>query len=230
MFCSLFNHISTGVFFTLTHWGRVTHICVSKLTIIGSDNGLSPDRRQAIIWTNAGRLLIRPYGTKFIKILIEILTFSFKKMRLKVTSAKRHPFSLGLNVLMHAYIRAVLKFRYIITNWVSSKRTPAYPWSFYPAWSIIDLIAPWIFELVLFAYNICTKSTKLFSNSSKCCFKNYIKSKWNDKIYAIFFFCLALDILLDITMRLGIANCGNWRPPSGGLSRFHQEIGGVRLN
>ena len=29
----------------LTHWGRVTHICVSKLTIIGSDNGLSPGRR-----------------------------------------------------------------------------------------------------------------------------------------------------------------------------------------
>ena len=34
----------------LTHWGRVTHICVSKLTIIGSDNGLSPWPRQAIIW------------------------------------------------------------------------------------------------------------------------------------------------------------------------------------
>ena len=33
----------------LTHWGRVTHICVSKLTIIGSYNGLSPGRRQAII-------------------------------------------------------------------------------------------------------------------------------------------------------------------------------------
>ena len=30
------------------------HICVSKLTIIGSDHGLSPGRRQAIIWTNAG--------------------------------------------------------------------------------------------------------------------------------------------------------------------------------
>ena len=43
----------------LTHRGRVTHIGVSKLTIIGSDNGLSPDRRQAIIWTNAGILLIR---------------------------------------------------------------------------------------------------------------------------------------------------------------------------
>ena len=66
----------------LAHWGRVTHICVSKLTIIGSDNGLLPDRRQAIIWTNAGLLLIGPLGTSFSEILIEILTFSFKKMRL----------------------------------------------------------------------------------------------------------------------------------------------------
>ena len=44
----------------LTHRGRVTHICVSDLIIIGSDNGLSPGRRQAIIRTNAGILLIRP--------------------------------------------------------------------------------------------------------------------------------------------------------------------------
>ena len=56
----------------LTHWGRVTHICVSKLTIIGSDNGLSPGRRQAIIWTNAGILLIGPLRTNFSEILIEI--------------------------------------------------------------------------------------------------------------------------------------------------------------
>ena len=83
----------------LTHWGRVTHICVSKLTIIRSDNGLSPDRRQAIIWTNTG-LLIGPLGTNFSEILIEILTFSLKKMRLNVSSAKRRPFRLGLNVLI----------------------------------------------------------------------------------------------------------------------------------
>ena len=63
----------------LTHWGRATHICVSKLTIIGSDSGFSPDRRQAIIWTNAGLLLIGPLGTNFSEILIEIITFSFKK-------------------------------------------------------------------------------------------------------------------------------------------------------
>ena len=83
----------------LTHWGRVTHICVSKLTIIGSANGMSPGRRQAIIWTNAGILLIRPLGTNFNEMLIEILTFSLMKMRLKVSSAKWRPFCLGLNVL-----------------------------------------------------------------------------------------------------------------------------------
>ena len=42
----------------LTHWGQLTHICVRKLTIIGTDNGLSPGRRQAIIWNNAAILLI----------------------------------------------------------------------------------------------------------------------------------------------------------------------------
>ena len=35
------------------HWGRVTHICIGKLTI-GSDNGLSPGRSRAIIWNNVG--------------------------------------------------------------------------------------------------------------------------------------------------------------------------------
>ena len=83
----------------LTHWGRVTHICVVKLVIIGSDNGLSPGRRQAIIWTNAGILLIGPLGTNFSENLSTILTFSFTEMRLKVSSAKWRPFCLGLNVL-----------------------------------------------------------------------------------------------------------------------------------
>ena len=63
----------------LTHWGRVTHICVSKLTIIGSYDGLSSDRRQAIIRTNAGILLIQTLGTNFSGILSEIHTFSLKK-------------------------------------------------------------------------------------------------------------------------------------------------------
>ena len=83
----------------LTHWGRATHICVGKLTITGSDNGLSPGRRQAIIWTNAEVLLIRHLGTNFSEILIGIQTFSFKKMHLKMSSAKGRLFSLGLNEL-----------------------------------------------------------------------------------------------------------------------------------
>ena len=49
----------------LTHYGRVTHICVSEIIIIGSDDGFSPGRRQAIIWTNAGVLLIGPLGIHF---------------------------------------------------------------------------------------------------------------------------------------------------------------------
>ena len=89
------------VLMVLTHWGRVTHICVGKLTNIGSDNGLAPSRRQAIIWTNAGILLIRPLGTNFSEFLIIIHTFSFNKMHLKMSSAKWRPFCLGLNVLTH---------------------------------------------------------------------------------------------------------------------------------
>ena len=67
----------------LTHSGRLTHICVGNLTVSGSNSGLSPGRQQAIIWTNAGILLIGQLGTNVSDILIQILIFSFKKMRLK---------------------------------------------------------------------------------------------------------------------------------------------------
>ena len=70
-----------------------------KPTIIGSDIGLSPGRRQAIIWTNAGIWLIRTLGTNFSEILNEIHAFSFRKTHLKMSSAKWRPFCLGLNVL-----------------------------------------------------------------------------------------------------------------------------------
>ena len=56
---------------------------MGKLTNIGSDIGLSPGRRQAIIWTNAGILLIGPLRPNFNEILIEIQTFPFKKMHFK---------------------------------------------------------------------------------------------------------------------------------------------------
>ena len=84
----------------LTHWGRVTHICVGNLTIIGSDNGLWPGRHQAITWTNVGISLIWPLGSNFSEMLIKIHTFSFKKIHLKMLSGKWRPFCLGLNVLI----------------------------------------------------------------------------------------------------------------------------------
>ena len=93
----------------LTHWSRVTHICVGNLTIIGSDNGLSPGRRQAITWTNAGLLLIGPLGTNFNEILFGIQTFSFKKMHSEMSSGKWRPSCLGLNVLtLSASIRVFI--------------------------------------------------------------------------------------------------------------------------
>ena len=87
-------------FWTFTHWGRVTHICVGKLIIFGWDNGLSPDRRQAIISTNAELLPIGPLPTYFSENLIKIQQFSLKKMHMKISSAKWCPFRLGLNVFI----------------------------------------------------------------------------------------------------------------------------------
>ena len=80
-------------------WGRVTHVSVGNLTNTGLNNGLSPVRRQAIIWTNAGILLIEPLGTNFGENSIEILAFLFHKMCLKVSSGNWRPCCLGLNVL-----------------------------------------------------------------------------------------------------------------------------------
>ena len=76
----------------------MTHICVSKLIIIGShhcsDNGWSPGWRQAIIWTNAGLLSIWALGTNPIEILIKcIYLHSRKKQKhLKMSPGNRRPF------------------------------------------------------------------------------------------------------------------------------------------
>ena len=73
----------------------MTLICVSKLTIIGSDNGLAPTRWHAIIWINDGILLIWPLGINFSEILIKIHILSFKKMHLEMSSGNWRPFCLG---------------------------------------------------------------------------------------------------------------------------------------
>ena len=92
------------------------HICVSNLTITGSDNGLSPGQRQGIFWTNVGILLIGPFGIYFSEIIIKINTFSFKKMPLKLSSWKWQPFCLGLNVSTHICI-SNLTIRWWLVTW-----------------------------------------------------------------------------------------------------------------
>ena len=83
----------------LTHWDRVMHVCVSKLTSISSDNGLSPARRQAIILTNAGILLIGPLGTNLSEILIEITYIFIKENAFENVVRKKRPFCHGLSML-----------------------------------------------------------------------------------------------------------------------------------
>ena len=84
----------------LTHWGGVTHICVSKLSIIDSDNGLSPGRHQAIIWTKCWN----------------VLNF--------ISSAKWRPFCLGLNVLTILYTRPdILHYNDVIMGTIASQIT-----------------------------------------------------------------------------------------------------------
>ena len=72
----------------------------------GSDNGLSPIRRQAIILTNAGLLSIGPLGTNFSKILIKMQNFSFTKMHLNIVCKMAAILSRGdeLRGLMMVYV------------------------------------------------------------------------------------------------------------------------------
>ena len=105
----------------LTHWHRVTQICGGNLTITGSGNGLSPGRRQASIWTTAKLFIIGPLGTNLRKILIEIHTFSFKKMHLKV-SGKWRPFCVGLGEFKQTLFVVILPLIFITKVKVSSNK------------------------------------------------------------------------------------------------------------
>ena len=103
----------SGQFITLTHWGRVMHICISKLIIIGSENDLEPGRRQPIIWTNAGVLLVRTSETHASEILSKTHKFPFKRMHLKMSSVKWWQFCLDLKVIKRS-VRFTLDWIY---NW-----------------------------------------------------------------------------------------------------------------
>ena len=91
--CLLFQAYNFEWFWT--HFGWVKHVCVDNLTIIGSDNGLAPtcSRQLAIIWTNAGILLIGPLGINFREIFIKTKHFHSENAFENVfLSAKWQPF------------------------------------------------------------------------------------------------------------------------------------------
>ena len=95
------------------------HICVSKLSIIGSNNGLSPDQCQAIIWTNDGILLIGSLGTNFSEILIKIQTF-FQENAFENVVCKMEAICLDLNMLKNssaALLAQSLQLHHKATQW-----------------------------------------------------------------------------------------------------------------
>ena len=77
--------------YLLTYWSCVTHICVSKLGHCGF-RCLSLFRNQAIVWTNAAILSIKPQGTHLSEMSFKIQKFAFKEMHLKISSATWRPF------------------------------------------------------------------------------------------------------------------------------------------
>ena len=103
------------------------HICISKLTIIGSDNGLLPGRCQTIVWTNAGILWIPTSGTNFNEILSKIHTFSFKKMHLKI-SGKWQPFCLWLNKLTSIAVPLTQPSHNVLSNTILASLLQANQW------------------------------------------------------------------------------------------------------
>ena len=94
-----FVDICLSVICSLPHWGQVKHICISNVTTTGSDNALSPGSCRAIVWINAGILLLWPQGTNSNEILKETHTFSFTNIHFKLSSGKWWPFCLGLSLL-----------------------------------------------------------------------------------------------------------------------------------
>ena len=109
----------------------MTQIYIGNLNIIGSDNGLSLGRCQAIIWTDAGILLIGSLEIKFSEILIEIHTFPYKKMHLKMSFTIWRPFCLGLNELNMALSSRKRDLSYLchlsVEKWKQIKSYFTYP-------------------------------------------------------------------------------------------------------
>ena len=178
----------------------MAHICVRNLTIMVSDNGLSPGRRQAIIWTNAGILLIGPLGTKFseiVIIVIEIQTFSLKKMRLKMSSAKCCTFRLGLNVLTFVWVDFHCRFMKCLDmsplhwknrglRWLPGEVEGYFNWCLVLVWQFMDHSATVINFYIDWAWN---SFIGCFRRGFNCCRKQYQITFNSYRVWIIILLC-----------------------------------------
>ena len=81
------------IFGWLTYAKQHKYMSLNQTTI-GSDNGLSPVRCQAILWTHADSLSLsnEPLATNLSEISMKMNMFAFKKMYFKMPCAKWWPF------------------------------------------------------------------------------------------------------------------------------------------
>ena len=133
---------------------------ISKLAIIGSGNGLSPGRRQAIIWTIDEILLIWPLGTNFREILIEIYISSFIKMYFKRSSAKWRPFCLNVLVVPFYSMDSSHPFSSILVLHGDPLTWKCY--SHY--WPFVRGIHKWSYEgSLIWSFDVISDSNKLLN-------------------------------------------------------------------
>ena len=95
----------------------MTHICVSELASIGSDNGLSPRRRQAIIRINAGILLIRTLGAQFNEIF-----YRNSYIFIEENALENVVWKMAAILFRPQYVKIITKSHEDIRNFISMSR------------------------------------------------------------------------------------------------------------
>ena len=100
------------------------HDAYMNWVCIDPGSGLSPDRYQAIIWTNVALLPIEPFKVHSSKLLITIWTFSVKNMLFRI-SPKCRTFYSGINVLIFSkHLEATTLIWHSINNTTLFTRQP----------------------------------------------------------------------------------------------------------
>ena len=99
---SLLDHQLYPATDSLTHWGRMTHICVSKLTIIGSDNWY----RLAGVKRLSEPMLGYYQLDRSKQTSVNSCIFQFRKLHLQLSSGNWRPFFSASMCYLYAHYAA----------------------------------------------------------------------------------------------------------------------------